>query len=78
MADPIEFGDLAHTILMLGRLADWFDAFGNYTRADDCRRLADGLHLYSEDILSRKPAGRGKPPKTKPSSQRPWGRGYGQ
>jgi hypothetical protein len=43
--------ELAFTIRMLARLTVWFDEFGNYTRANDCRRLLDGLQLYSEDIL---------------------------
>lgn len=50
---PIDFGDIAHTIGMLERLAEWFDAFGNYTRAHDCRRLADGLREYADDIAPR-------------------------
>jgi hypothetical protein len=59
---PIAFGDLANTIGMLGRLADWFDAFGNYTRANDCRRLIDGLSIYADDICEGL-HGRGKPPR---------------
>lgn len=76
-APEISFRDLAHTMAMLGRLAEWFDAFGNYTRANDCRRLADGLNLYADDIIETEtntiPTRKGEA-----SHQRPWVRGYGE
>lgn len=40
------------TIASLKDLREWFEAFGNYTRAHDVERLIDGLREYRTDILT--------------------------
>jgi hypothetical protein len=49
---PISPSDLDRTIQMLDQLERWFANFGNYTRALDCARLADGLREYRVDITA--------------------------
>ena len=42
---------LNETIASLEFLAAWFDHFGNYTRARDAERLANGLREYAREIV---------------------------
>jgi len=44
--------ELNRLLTDLADLADWFEAFGNYTRAKDVDRLVDGIELYKQDILT--------------------------
>lgn len=41
---------LSDAARLLDDLAKWFESFGNYTRADDARRMSDGIRLYLNDI----------------------------
>jgi len=42
---------LNETIASLEFLAAWFEHFGNYTRARDAERLANGLREYAHEIV---------------------------
>ncbi len=52
MASKVTKADLDHLKRILPKLAEWFDHFGNYTRAGNVDRLLDGIKEYESDILS--------------------------
>ena len=45
--------ELDDAIIVLFKLANWYDAFGNYTRAHDVLRMLDGIKEYENDILNQ-------------------------
>jgi hypothetical protein len=53
MKTTITKKELDDTIIVLFKLANWYDDFGNYTRAADIDRLLDGIKEYKNDILNQ-------------------------
>ena len=53
MKTTITKKELDDTIIVLFKLATWYDDFGNCTRAADIDRLLDGIKEYKNDILNQ-------------------------